>query len=375
MDLLKGGKLNIVLTGGHAATTGMAAIQEIRKTDELAGAELYWIGSKTAIEGSNVLSLESKIFPKAGVTFVPIIAGKLQTKFTRHTIPAILKIPLGFLHAPAILFKIKPKAVLSFGGYSSFPIVFWAKIFSIPVTLHEQTVAAGRATITSSFFATKIAISRLESSGYFPKEKTIFTGNPLMQNILNLEPKTKIGRPPVLFIFGGSRGSNFLNELVLSIAPDILSDYKIIHITGDMDYERVNALSSGFPEELKKNYEIISSVDPGDMSKYYKMSDLIIARSGANTVSEILYVKRPTIFVPLPRTYMNEQHKNAIYAKEFGLARVLTETEAVKERVIKEIKEMTKDWDNIMSVANKKESPDKNAAKNLVQVLLSNLLK
>lgn len=375
MDLLKGGKLSIVLTGGHAATTGMATIQEIRKTDELTGAELYWIGSKTAIEGSNVPTLESKIFPKIGVKFVPIIAGKLQTKFTRHTIPAILKIPVGFLHALVILSEIKPKAVLSFGGYSSFPIVFWAKIFGIPVILHEQTVAAGRATITSSLFATKIALARSESSAYFPKDKTIVTGNPLMENILNIKPKTKIGDPPILFVFGGSRGSNFLNDLVLSIGPEVLRDYKIVHITGERDYERVVEVSETYPRELKSNYKIYESVDPSEIGKYYEMSDLIIARSGANTVAEILYVKRPTIFVPLPRTYMNEQYKNAMYAKNFGIARVLTETEAVKERVIKEIKEMTKDWKDIVYSANKKESPDTNAAKNLVQVLLSNLLK
>lgn len=375
MDQPKDAKLNIILTGGHAATTGLATIQEIRNTKELAGADIFWVGSKTAIEGSRIPTLESKIFPKIGVKFVSIIAGKLQTKFTRHTIPAIFKIPMGFLHAPAILLKIKPSVVLSFGGYSSFPIVFWSRIFGIPVILHEQTVAAGRATITSSVFATKIAISRPESAVYFPKDKTIVTGNPLMQNILDVKTKTKIGDPPVLFVFGGSRGSNFLNDLVLSMGPEILRDYKILHITGEMDYERVLEASETFPSKIKANYKIYASVDPSEIHKYYEISDLIIARSGANTVSEILYVKRPTIFVPLPRTYKNEQYKNAIYAKEFGIAKVLTEVEAVKERVIKEVKDMTADWHKIVTLAEKKESPDKNAAKNLVRVLLSNLSK
>ena len=141
----------ILLTGGHAATTGIAVVEEIRRRESLKGAEIYWIGSLTAIEGSKFSTIESRTFPRIGVNFIPIIAGKIQTKFTRHTIPSLLKIPVGFIQAFWLMLKIKPKVTLSFGGYSSFPVIFWSWIFRIPVILHEQTVVAGRASISSAF--------------------------------------------------------------------------------------------------------------------------------------------------------------------------------------------------------------------------------
>ena len=86
--------LRIVLTGGHAGTTGIAVISEIRKIEKLKNAEIFWIGSGTAIEGKKVDTLESNALPKLNVNFYPITAGKLQTKFSVYTIPALLKIPI-----------------------------------------------------------------------------------------------------------------------------------------------------------------------------------------------------------------------------------------------------------------------------------------
>jgi len=207
--------IRILLTGGHAATTGIAVIEEIRKTEKLKDSKIYWLGAQTAMEGSKISTLESRVFPRIGVQFIPIIAGKIQTKFTRHTIPSILKIPVGFIQAFWYLVKIRPNVVLSFGGYSSFPVVFWSWVFRIPVILHEQTVAAGRASISSSPFATKIALARSESLSYFPKNKSVITGNPLMSNVLKVKPRKYLGNPPTILIIGGSRGSNFINDLII----------------------------------------------------------------------------------------------------------------------------------------------------------------
>ncbi len=359
----------ILLTGGHAATTGIAVVEEIRRKEKLKNAEIYWIGSQTAIEGSKISTIESRIFPKIGVKFIPIVAGKIQTKFTSHTIPSILKIPLGFIQALWFLLKIKPNVVLSFGGYSSFPVVFWSWVFRIPVILHEQTVAAGRASISSAFFATKIALSRPDSQKYFPESKSVVTGNPLMTNILNVKPKDSPGSPPTILVIGGSRGSNFINELIVDIAKPLLAGFTLIHVTGEADFEKIEKFKESLSSDLKKNYMTYLSVNPLEIGDCYSRADLIISRSGANSVSEILYARRPAILIPLPRTFMNEQVKNAKYAQSFGFCSVFLESEAAPLSIVKEINRLINDWQKIVGNAVEKTNPDVNASSKVVNIL------
>lgn len=362
-------KIKILLTGGHAATTGIAVVEEIKKTANLKDAEIYWIGSKTAIEGSKLSTIESQIFPKIGVKFVSIIAGKLQTKFTIHTIPSILKIPIGFIQAFWFLIKIRPNVTLSFGGYSSFPVVFWSWVFRIPVIIHEQTTVFGRASASSAFFATKIVLAREESIKYFPKNKSVVTGNPLMTNILEVKPKIHSGNPPIILVIGGSRGSNFINELMIETVKTLLSHFKIIHVTGEKDFKMVEKGRESLSPVLNQNYETFSSVNPLEMGELYSQSDLIISRSGANSISEILSVKRPAILIPLPRTFMGEQVKNAQYARDFGIATVFLEKEATPSAIITEINRLFNDWQDVVNKVSKKESPDINASKKVVDIL------
>lgn len=363
----------ILLTGGHAATTGIAVTEEIRKTEKLKDVEIFWIGSETAIEGTKISTIESRVFPRIGVKFIPIIAGKIQTKFTRHTIPALLKFPVGFIQAAWLMIKIKPEVVLSFGGYSSFPVVFWSWIFRIPIILHEQTTAFGRASIFSAFFATKIALAREESIKYFPKNKSVVTGNPLMSNILNIRSKTSPGHPPTILVIGGSRGSNFINELIIDIAKTVLPHFNIIHIIGERDFEKVEKFKEKLPRNLKQNYQTYLSIDPLEMGDYYSKADMIIARSGANSVSEVLYSGRPAILIPLPRTFMNEQLKNARYAESFGSAFVFLEKEATSDAIIQEINRIFTNWKKINEKEKEGINSDLEASKKIVDLLISYL--
>src|SRR5688572_25348723 len=113
--------IKILLTGGHAATVGIAVVEELKERLDK-NVDIYWIGSRRAMEGSKSSTLEYKIYPNIGVKFYSIDAGKIQTKFTRYTIPSLVKIPVGFIQSFFLLLKIWPKVVLSFGGYASFPV-------------------------------------------------------------------------------------------------------------------------------------------------------------------------------------------------------------------------------------------------------------
>jgi UDP-N-acetylglucosamine--N-acetylmuramyl-(pentapeptide) pyrophosphoryl-undecaprenol N-acetylglucosamine transferase len=361
-------KKMVVLTGGHAATTAMATIEEIirREKDNW---DLYWIGAKYAVEGKKVPTLESSFIPKKGVSFYPIVTGRLQRKFTFWTIPSLLKIPFGFFHAFIILLKIKPDIVLSFGGYAAFPVVVSAWLLRIPVVIHEQTMGAGRANISSSFFAKKIAISRKESAKYFKKGKTVVTGNPVMTQITEISPREKLNEPPTLLVSGGSRGSMFINNLIAEILPDLLKKYYVIHITGEIGHSEMSKLKETLPKKLSENYEIYDLIDPMQIDGVYKRADVMVSRAGANTVSEIIMAKIPSILVPLPISYQDEQTLNAKYAEKFGIATVLPQKSLNFKKLFKEIEKTFKEREKIIKRVKTKKSPDLNASEKLVDIL------
>ena len=351
---------NILLTGGHAGTTGISVIEEI--VNRYPKAKISWIGTKSVIRGSSATSLEYKIYPKLGIKYYSISAGKLQTKFTRNTIPLLFNIPVGFVQAFSLLLKIKPNIIVSFGGFTSFPVVFCGWILRIPMILHEQTVAAGRASIAEAFFVNVIALARESSLKFFPKSKCRVVGNPLSKEFLASSTKRVLHSRPTILIVGGSRGSEFINEEVSKYTFELIKKYHVIHITGELDFDKYTVFRN-------KDYEVLKFIEPSKMPELYQKADLIISRAGANSVSEIIYMKLPAILIPLPRTYMDEQYKNAKYAESFGIARVMSEKEVSDNGLIKPVESVFANWQKIVSSVAKKPSPDIEASKKVVDLI------
>jgi UDP-N-acetylglucosamine--N-acetylmuramyl-(pentapeptide) pyrophosphoryl-undecaprenol N-acetylglucosamine transferase len=364
----KNRNVRVVLTGGHAATTALSVVEEIlrRHKDDWT---VYWIGAKGAIEGKKVPTLESTILPSRGVVFHSIFTGRLQRKFTRYTIPSMAKIPAGFAHAYYLLSKIKPDVVLSFGGYASYPVVVMAWALKIPVVAHEQTTAVGRANKYSSRFAKKIALARETSLKYFPKSKSVVIGNPLMTQIWEVPFKERPDNPPTIFITGGSRGSQNLNNFIEPILESLLKKYIVIHQTGALDYEKFSGIKSSLQNPLKEKYEVYPFIDPMQIDGVYKRADIIVARAGANTVSEVIATKRPAIFIPIPWVNYDEQRQNAIFAQNFGLAKVLEQRTLKSSDLESAIDDSLKNWESIYRNVKNKKSPDQDAQKKLVDML------
>lgn len=359
----------ILLTGGHAVTTALATIQEIKK--QKPDAKLFWISSNRPIEGKKVSYLESDVFPKYGVESHYISAGRIQRRFSKYTIPSFVKIPIGVVQAFMLIFQIKPKVIISFGGYAGFPSVVAGRFLGIPVVLHEQTVAVGLANKVSGRFASKVALASPSSSKYFDPKRVVITGNPMMSEILEVEEKKSLPKIPTILITGGSRGSQIINNTVEKILPELLKKYKVIHQTGELDYEL-------FLEKSKhlgtQNYEVYATISPTEMGRMYERADLYIGRSGANTVSEILCCKIPSILIPIPWTRFDEQNLNANKAKDAGVATILPESELSPQNLIQSIENLRQNWKRI--VANEKQEEyeiNEKAAKNLVSVIFSYL--
>ena len=367
MEQLRGYGDKVVFTGGHAATTAVAVIEEIKSQGF--NWEIYWIGVKNAIEGKKVITLESEVLPRLGVKFLPLITGRIQRRFTFWTAPSILKIPIGIVQAFFYLIDIKPRVVLSFGGFASFPVVLNAKLLGIPVIIHEQTSAAGRANLLSAKFASVIAISRSESTKYYPPQKCELTGNPVMKEITKIKPKSKLGDPPVIFITGGSRGSQRINEALEGILKRLLAKYKLIHQTGGIDYLKFSDIRQKLPQALRDNYEVFVRINPLEVHKIYQRSDIVVARAGANTVSEIMAVGRPAILIPIPISFLGEQMKNAKIAAAWGIAKIIQQDSLTPEVLYNYIEDAIKTYSSTVEKIKLKKSPDIGASANLLQIL------
>jgi UDP-N-acetylglucosamine--N-acetylmuramyl-(pentapeptide) pyrophosphoryl-undecaprenol N-acetylglucosamine transferase len=362
-------KNNIILTGGHAATTAIAVIEEMLRREGTNRWNIYWVGAKAAVEGKSMPTLESEVLPKLGVTFIPIIAGRLQRRFGIWTIPSLVKIPFGFFHALWLVLKIKPKVILSFGGFAAYPMVVAGWLSGVPVLIHEQTIVAGRANRASGFFAKKILLARKESEIYFLAKKCRVVGNPLMSGISEIEPKDKKGDPPVVFITGGSRGSQRINSVVGEALPKLLLEATVTHQTGPLDFAKYSELKKSLPREVGNRYEVYGRVDPMKFDNLYREADIVIARAGANTVGEIIATRRPAILIPIPWSYLDEQTKNAKFAANFGIAKVVEEKDLSAESLLVAVRDTIKNWNKIVKTTLGKESPDREASQKVVDEL------
>lgn len=361
-------EIRILLTGGHAGATAYAVIEELRARRNILW-QIYWIGAGKAIEGKNISTLEREVFPKISVNFYQLFTGRIQRRFTPWTIPSLMRIPFGFIHAFLLVSKIKPKITLSFGGFVAFPVVVASWFLGIPVVIHEQTAAIGRANKYSTFFARKIALAREESKGFFPPRKSVVVGNPISKEIAKIKPKKSLGEPPTIFITGGSRGSVTINDLTEKILQKLLTDCCVIHQTGVYQLEKFEEIKNKLNKNIKNRYEVYGMIAPWEWYKILGKADIIVSRSGANIVSEIMAVKRPSILIPLPLAYYDEQKKNALFAQKYGIAKVLDQGTTTSEKLLAEIYNTRKKWYKIVAKVKSKPSPDQGSAAKLVDVV------
>ncbi|OGH06003.1 MAG: hypothetical protein A2W22_03705 [Candidatus Levybacteria bacterium RBG_16_35_11] len=321
--------MKIVLIGGHFSPA-FSLIQKLKDDD------ILYIGRKYALEGDSSLSFEFRTLDSLGIKFIRINTGRFQRRLSRYTIPSLAKVPSGFFQSYKILRKFRPDIVVGFGGYLSVPVVLAAYLLKIPIVLHEQTLEAGFANKMLARFANKICISHASSFKYFSKQKTVLTGNPIRDEILQAKGvKLKENEIPLIYITGGSLGSHKINLLLEKTIEKMLNFANVIHQTGDAknfrDFERLTDMKNKMNEKLKKRYQLFKFLSPDQVGEVLRDCNLVIARSGINTVSEIIYLAKPAIFIPLPFSQRNEQKKNAEMAKKLGIAEIFEENQSTQQ--------------------------------------------
>jgi UDP-N-acetylglucosamine--N-acetylmuramyl-(pentapeptide) pyrophosphoryl-undecaprenol N-acetylglucosamine transferase len=332
--------VKLLITGGHHSSA-IPVIHKLRENHpEIL---LYWIGHRHSMRGDLNDTLEYREITLMGIPFYELRAGKV---YKALTIKNVIKIPLSLITSYRYLASIHPNIVLSFGGYLAVPVVIMAWFMGIPVITHEQTVAAGYANRLISKFAKKILISWKESESYFPKNKTVFTGLPLRQSIFEVKSNVFAteNKLPYVYITAGKTGSVKINKLIKEALPRLLNFCNVIHQCGDHSlYSHYTELSEYYAKikhALTGKYFLKQFIFEDEIGEAYHRACLVVSRSGAHTISEILALNKPCLLIPIPWVSHNEQFKNAEVVKNANLGEITDESLLTPEVLVEKINYM-----------------------------------
>ena len=314
--------MKIVITGaggGHFYPL-VAVAERVRKeafVQKIPQPEFYFFSDKPYDEEA-LFKVECK--------FVEIPAGKLRLYPSLETVTDIFKTFFGCIVAISKVYSVYPDVVFAKGGYASFPTLFAARILSIPVIVHESDTVPGRTTLWAGKFAFRVAVSYPEAAQFYPKERTALTGQPIRDELLppvdfkrTYEKKDR----PVILIFGGSQGSQIVNNAILTVLPTLLSSYDIVHQVGKENIAQIKAVT----EQLLKDHEFKDRYYAEgflDIAHFYPKVDLVITRAGS-AMFEMVAWQLPMIVVPISETVSRDQRSNAYAMASHGFATVLEE--------------------------------------------------
>lgn len=355
--------MKIIVTGGHLSPA-LAVIESLPKD-----AQVFFIGRKNSFEGDKSPTLEYQLVKSLNIPFINLPSARLQRNLTIYTVFSLLRLPYALARSVSILTKTKPDVVLGFGGYISLPVCFAAAVLGITVVIHEQTLQAGLANKIISLWAKKVCISWKTSESFFPKKKTILTGNPIRKKLLD-NPKPETRNPkPVIYITGGSTGSHFINGLIGESLIPLLEKYVVIHQTGDSrkykDFDRLLEFKKVLPKEIFENYNVEKFIETEKVSAVLNTAMLVVCRAGINIVTELISLKKPAILIPLPIAAGDEQMKNAQFLKDLGLAQIIKQDEISAGNFVEKVNEMIGNIDKY-KLRTGGNLIEKNAAQNII---------
>ena len=287
-------------TGGHIYPA-LAIIEKLKKEDKKL--EVLYIGTTKR--------MESEIIPNRGIEYVGLdIYGFSKNIF--RDIKNVFLINKSYNKCLKVLKEFKPDIVLGFGGYVTYPVLKAAKKLKIKTFLHEQNSIVDKTNKFLSKDIDLVAVSFLSTLNKFPKaKKVIYSGNPCGENALTTKEikKSEVGldnKKKLVIVVAGSLGSSSMNEKLKEfLRLSKKSDYQVLYITGKQHYEEfIKGTRFG------SNIKVMPYLD--NLAGLMRNCNLIITRAGASTMSEILALSLPAIFIPSPYVAGNHQYYNAL---------------------------------------------------------------
>jgi UDP-N-acetylglucosamine--N-acetylmuramyl-(pentapeptide) pyrophosphoryl-undecaprenol N-acetylglucosamine transferase len=326
-----------VVTGGHLSPA-IAFLQQAKSQ----GDSVLFIG-RGNLESTKLKLREKELVTAMGFEYTTIPLIKYDRFNKWKLIIQLPKLVHSLYLAKTKLNQFNPDAVVAFGSYVAIPVAFAAALSRLPVITHEQTVKAGLANRLIALVATKIALSFESSQAYFPQTKTVLTG-PLIQEEFFLsqpEPEWNPSAPrPLIYLTGGSQGSLILNQALLPLVKQLAHSFTLIHQTGQKDRADAKKVYQSLTEAEKDHYLAKPKFPPAEVAWIFKHAAVVIARAGANTVSELMVSGTPAIFIPLKGAQQDEQRHNARLMASKGAALIINQDELTPKTLLAAINQL-----------------------------------
>ncbi len=225
-----------------------------------------------------------------------------------------------------ILKEKKINLVFTTGGYISAPTIVASKLLKIPVIIHESNLIPGMVTKYFGFLCNYVFLGFQQTNSYLKNCKTIFTGTPLREQFYrsNVLPEwAPKGEGPLLVVMGGSQGAKGINQILFESFDFLMKKrFRIIHIIGEFNQESSFLKNSNNYVQKKFTHEIAALI---------QNCDLVISRSGAGTINELIETQKPSILIPYPYSKNNHQEKNAMILAENGGSVLMNQNKISKE--------------------------------------------
>ena len=301
----------IVLTGGGTAghvMPNLAILDELRAS----GFEVHYIGSG---------GIEKELITNAGVPFHQISTGKLRRYFSVQNFLDIFRLTAGFIQALAIMLKLKPAIVFSKGGFVAVPVTLAAWICRIPVVAHESDYSPGLANRIIAPFSSKILYTFPETAASLPAGKAIHVGTPVRKELFAGSAARGIkfcgfdGNKPILLVMGGSQGAQRINDALKEILPTLVHSWSVVHLTG-------KGKTIGYSNPSYRAFEFVGD----ELKDIFAASNFVVSRAGANSIFELLALKKPMLLIPLEFGSRGDQVLNAKSFVANGWAHSVSET-------------------------------------------------
>jgi len=330
-------------TGGHFYPL-VAVVRELRKiaeSERIVSLDIVLVADKPI--DKNILETEEiryKILP----------TGKMRRYRSFWNITDIFKTAIAVFRGLILMYVEMPDVVFSKGGYAAFPMLFAARLYRIPVIIHESDSIPGKVNRWAAKFARRIAISFPDAAQFFPKDRTALTGNPVRTPLLggNREESLTIfrleGATRTVLILGGSQGAQIINEVLTVALPELVEEVQIIHQTGISNFDEVIKQSSVILEssEHKNRYHPFAFLEEDRLRSAAVAADVVVSRAGASAIFEIAAWGLPSILIPLPGAVdaQGHQRENAYTYARAGACEVIEQINLTPHVLIGEIRRL-----------------------------------
>lgn len=340
--------MKVLISGGGTAGHINPAIAIAKRMKKEYNAQILFVGKESG--------LEKTLVPKEGFDIQYIDVEGLVRKLTLKNVTVALKYIRAIGDAKKIIRDFAPDVVVGTGGYVCAPVLSAAHSLKIPVLVHEQNVFPGMTVKMAARFADCVAVSFEDTMQYVSekaKKACVLTGNPLRENMLDLsyeEARKTLGidDKPFIVTVGGSLGARTINDALVEIV-NCLDDveFRLLGGTGERFFEEVNSKLN--KDKLGDNIAIVPYIY--NMDAVLPAADLVIARSGAITVSELCALGRPSVLIPSPNVTHNHQEYNAKSIADHGAAVMICERDISGTVVSDTVKSLIVNKEKLMQMS------------------------